>query len=205
MNTETYSSPKLTPALHLKLFLVWTKNRKTTTHEMARSFSGSREYDYSKPAIIGINLTFMLLSIVGNLLATFFVSRTPSLRWPSTTLLCGLAASDVIVGLSAASICHSRADTKWHPEVCGILFLLQRLWSFLINDDTRKFGSIRGSSPPHEICYHGDLQKGYLHASYNVVCHICGIWYLLLETSSIFSRCWLFQHQLSPFIDILLR
>ena len=85
---------------------MWTKNRKTTnrtflTHEMARSFSGSREYDYSKPAIIGINLTFMLLSIVGNLLATFFVSRTPSLRWPSTTLLCGLAASDVIVGLIA--------------------------------------------------------------------------------------------------------
>ena len=31
----------------------------------------------------------------------FFVSRTPSLRWPSTTLLCGLAASDVIVGLIA--------------------------------------------------------------------------------------------------------
>ena len=85
---------------------MWTKNRKTMngtfpTHEMARSFSGSRECDYSKPAIIGINLTFMLLSIVGNLLAIFSVSRTPSLRSPSTTLLCGLVASDVIVGLIA--------------------------------------------------------------------------------------------------------
>ena len=68
---------------------------------MARSFSRSWEYDYSKPAIVGINVTFTLLSITGNLLVIFSVSRTPSLRSPSTTLLCGLAASDVIVGLIA--------------------------------------------------------------------------------------------------------
>ena len=106
VSTETYLSPRLTPALHLKLFLLWTKNRKTMngtflTQEMAQSFSRSREDDHSKRAIIGINLTFMLLSIAGNLLVIFSVFRTPSLRSPSTTLLCGLAASDVIVGLIA--------------------------------------------------------------------------------------------------------
>ena len=68
VSTETYLSPRLTPALHLKLFLLWTKNRKTMngtflTQEMAQSFSRSREDDHSKPAIIGINLTFVLLSI----------------------------------------------------------------------------------------------------------------------------------------------
>ena len=36
-----------------------------------------------------------------------------------------------------------------------------------------------------------------------MVCRICGIWYLLLETRSIFSLSCLFHHhQLSPFIDI---
>ena len=44
VSTETYLSPRLTPALHLKLFLLWTKNRKTMngtflTQEMAQSFS----------------------------------------------------------------------------------------------------------------------------------------------------------------------
>ena len=29
VSTEAYLSPRLTPALHLKLFLLWTKNRKT--------------------------------------------------------------------------------------------------------------------------------------------------------------------------------
>ena len=52
VSTETYLSPRLTPALHLKLFLLWTENRKTMngtflTHEMAQSFSRSREDDHS--------------------------------------------------------------------------------------------------------------------------------------------------------------
>ena len=106
---------------------------------MAQSFSRSREDDHSKPAIIGINLTFMLLSIAGNLLVIFSVSRTPSLRSPSTTLLCGLAASDVIVGLIAQPLFIIRElipnDTLFHMVFlfscngCGVSLLTMTLIS----------------------------------------------------------------------------
>ena len=181
MNTETYSSPKLTPALHLKLFLVWTKNRKKTTHEMARSFSGSREYDYSKPAIIGINLTFMLLSIVGNLLATFFVSRTPSLRWPSTTLLCGLAASDVIVGLIAQPLFIIRElipnDTLFHMAFffscsgCGVSLLTMTLISL-----------------DRYAALHYHMRYATMVTSKRVICTLATMWFVIYVEFGIYFR-----------------
>ena len=179
MNTETYSSPKLTPALHLKLFLVWTKNRKTTTHEMARSFSGSREYDYSKPAIIGINLTFMLLSIIGNLLATFFVSRTPSLRGPSTTLLCGLAASDVIVGLIAQPLFIIRElipnDTLFHMAFffscsgCGVSLLTMTLISL-----------------DRYAALHYHMRYATMVTSKRVICTLATMWFVIYVAFGIY-------------------
>ena len=179
MNTETYSSPKLTPPLHLKLFLVWIKNRKTMngtfpTHEMARSFSGSREYDYSKPAIIRINF-----HVVGNLLAIFSVSRTPSLRSPSTTLLCGLAASDVIVGLIAQP-----------------LFIIQEL----IPNDTLKyvvyFFSCNGCgvslltmtliSLDRYAALHYHMRYATMVTSKRVICTLATMWFVIYVAFGIY-------------------
>ena len=46
-----------------------------------------------------LNAPLLLISIMGNLLVFVSILRTPSLRWPSITLLCSLAASDFLVGI----------------------------------------------------------------------------------------------------------
>ena len=46
-----------------------------------------------------LNVPFMLISIIGNTLVVAAILRTPSLRSPSTMLLCSLAVSDISVGL----------------------------------------------------------------------------------------------------------
>ena len=45
-----------------------------------------------------LNVPLILISIVGNTLVLASILRTPSLRSPSTVLLCSLAASDLTVG-----------------------------------------------------------------------------------------------------------
>ena len=64
---------------------------------------GNEDRD-SRPDIITIincvlNAPFMLVSIVSNALVLAAILRTPSLRSPSTILLCSLAVSDIFVGL----------------------------------------------------------------------------------------------------------
>ena len=46
-----------------------------------------------------LNVPLLLISIMGNLLVFVCISRTPSLRSPSITLLCSLAISDFLVGV----------------------------------------------------------------------------------------------------------
>ena len=138
-------------------------------------------------------------------MAIFSVFRTPSLRSPSTTLLCGLAASDVIVGLIAQPLFIIRElipnDTLFHMVFffscngCGVSLLTMTLISL-----------------DRYAALHYHMRYATMVTSKRVICTlatmwfvICGIWYLLLETRSIFSLSCLFHHQLSPFVDILLR
>ena len=51
-----------------------------------------------------LNVPFMLISIIGNTLVLATISRTPSLRSPSTILLSSLAVSDIFVGLVAQPV-----------------------------------------------------------------------------------------------------
>ena len=46
-----------------------------------------------------VNIILMIVSIIANSLVIAAVWKTPSLRYPSNLFLCGLALSDVIVGL----------------------------------------------------------------------------------------------------------
>ena len=46
-----------------------------------------------------LNAPLLLISIMGNLLVFVSILRTPTLRSPSITLLCNLAASDFLVGI----------------------------------------------------------------------------------------------------------
>ena len=67
----------------------------------ASYLSGIEGNTYQKTAIIincALNVVLMLFAIIGNLLVIAAILKTPSLRSSSTTLLCGLAASDLLVG-----------------------------------------------------------------------------------------------------------
>ena len=46
-----------------------------------------------------VNVLLLIIAIAGNLLVLFVAWRTPSLRSPSIVLLCGLATTDLAVGL----------------------------------------------------------------------------------------------------------
>ncbi|XP_078364906.1 adenosine receptor A1-like [Oculina patagonica] len=64
--------------------------------------AGSRSNNSSLETVIIINCVLnapsMLISIIGNILVLAAILKTPSLRLPSTVLLCSLAFSDLIVG-----------------------------------------------------------------------------------------------------------
>ena len=47
-----------------------------------------------------LNVPLMLITISGNALVLVAVMRTPSIRSPSTIMLCSLAVSDLLVGLA---------------------------------------------------------------------------------------------------------
>ena len=91
----------------------------------------SNEDRRSQPEIITIvncalNAPLMLISITGNTLVLAAILKTPSLRSPSTILLCSLAVSDVFVGLVAqpVSIAYQLTEKdSLHQAVRTVAFL----------------------------------------------------------------------------------
>ena len=73
-----------------------------------------------------LNVPLLVLSILGNTMVLTAVLKTPSLRSPSIILLCGLAASDFVVGLIVQPIFIARDLTS--------VYIFARL--------TRSFGTI---------------------------------------------------------------
>ena len=51
-----------------------------------------------------LNAPPMVISIIGNILLLVAILRTPSIRSPSTILLCSLALSDLLVGVVVQSL-----------------------------------------------------------------------------------------------------
>ena len=71
--------------------------------ELENYFSGNDDGNSRSETVVIINcvlnIPLMLISIIGNTLVLAAILRTPLLRSPSTTLLCSLAVSDLLVGL----------------------------------------------------------------------------------------------------------
>lgn len=61
-----------------------------------------------------LNAPLMPISIIGNALVISAILKTPSLRSPSTTLLCSLAVSDLLVGLMVQPLYITKEVTKVH-------------------------------------------------------------------------------------------
>ena len=75
--------------------------------------------DNSTPGTIVIvncvlNAPLMLISILGNALVLAAITRTPSIRSTSMTVLCSLAVTDLIVGIIVQPIYVAREITKKH-------------------------------------------------------------------------------------------
>ena len=101
-----------------------------------------------------LNVPLMLVSIIGNTLVLYTIFRTPSLRSPSTILLCSLAVSDLLVGLFVQpvyianelmknSLLHQAITDSMAFSACGFSLL-----SMTVSD---KRGSVLGSSLSHAI------------------------------------------------------
>ena len=79
-----------------------------------------------------LNVPLMLISIFGNTMVLAAVLKTPSLRSPSIILLCGLAVSDLVVGLIVQPIFIAKELTSVYflrrltrisgASICGISF-----------------------------------------------------------------------------------
>ena len=79
-----------------------------------------------------LNFPLMLISIFGNSLVLAAVIKTPSLRSPSIILLCGLAVSDLVVGLIVQPLFIAKVLKPFHflgqlmkilsATLCGISF-----------------------------------------------------------------------------------
>ena len=70
-----------------------------------------------------LNAALMLIAITGNSLVIAAILRTPTLRSPSTTLLCSLAVSDLLVGLVVQPV-YIAKELTYYP-------LLTYVWSFM--------------------------------------------------------------------------
>ena len=105
-------------------------------------------------------------------MAIFSVSRTPSLRSPSTTLLCGLAASDVIVGLIAQPLFIIRElipnDTLFHMVFffscngCGVSLLTMTLISL-----------------DRYAALHYHMRYATMVTSKRVICTLATMWFVI--------------------------
>ena len=73
-------------------------------NELETYFSGNDDGNSRSETVVIINcvlnVPLMLISIIGNALVLAAILLTPSLRTPSTILLCSLAVSDLLVGLA---------------------------------------------------------------------------------------------------------
>ena len=74
-----------------------------------------------------LNAPLMLISIIGHALVLAAILRTPSIRSTSMIMLCGLAASDLLVGFIAQPLYVARELTEdmflFHlSEVLGFPF-----------------------------------------------------------------------------------
>ena len=71
-------------------------------NESANDYSGHTDDKFRPETIVlincNLNVPLMLIAIIGNILVLAAILRTPSLRSPSTILLCSLAVSDLLVG-----------------------------------------------------------------------------------------------------------
>ena len=93
--------------------------------------NSNNEDHRSQPDIFAIvncalNVPLMLISIMGNILVLAAILRTPSLRSPSTILMCSLAVSDIFVGLVAQPIAVAFQLTEkdfLHQAVRTVSFL----------------------------------------------------------------------------------
>ena len=92
------------------------------TNELCDRFTVFRGENVPQPVIVGncvVNTILLIVSVLANSLIVTAVWRTSSLRYPSVVFLCGLAVSDLAVGLIVQPLFVSIELFKMHghPKV----------------------------------------------------------------------------------------
>ena len=104
----------------------------SSKNDSASYFSNSEKIPHPKSIVIinsVLNGPLMITSIIGNAMVLAAILRTPSLRSPSLTLLCGLAVSDFLVGILVQPLYIATEITKVriHPT-----FRMSEIIQFLL-------------------------------------------------------------------------
>ena len=104
----------------------------------------------------------MLISIIGNTLVLAAILITPSLRSPSTILLCSLAVSDLLVGLVVQPnyIAAFRLKNVSLYRAAETMAFVECAVS--LNNDSHSCGSVFGSSLSHAISEFNDNKSRHL-------------------------------------------
>ena len=139
------------------------------------NFSDGEGNTYEETAAIincGFNALFILFAIIGNLLVIAAILKTPSLRSPSTTLLCGLAASDLLVGIVVQPL-YIAKELKKDELLLTIFYFMSygccgvSLWTMTL------------ISLDRFVALHYHMRYVVLVTSHRVVCLAVTVWLII--------------------------
>ena len=132
-----------------------------------------------------VNIILMIVSIIANSLVIAAVWKTPSLRYPSNLFLCGLALSDVIVGLIVEPFYLTVELLKLHGYPKGDDCTLETVFSvisFLVGGVS--FGNVTLVSMDRYMAIHYPLRYDTIVTIPRVYILIISCWVLSAFCSS---------------------
>ena len=175
-------------------------------NESASSYFEIQENTHPGNVVIAycaLNVPLMLMSIVGNVLETVTILRTPLLLSPSTTLLCNLAFTDLLIGIVVQPLFITKElknnhSSTWISDITSYSLCKVSLWTMTVISMDR-FAALH----INVIRFHSNYIPCFVRANSNLAYHIIGYtWSVYMEQVNIFNSGIRFHR--SMFVDILI-
>ena len=126
-----------------------------------------------------LNAALMLITIIGNSLVLTAILRTPALRSPSTTLLCSLAVSDLLVGFVVQPLYIAK-------ELKEDLFLFRISYFMSFSSCGVSLCTITTISLDRFAALHHHMRYVTMVTSTRVVCTLASTWLVIFLGFGIF-------------------
>ena len=146
------------------------------------NFSDGEGNTYEKTAAIincSLNALLILFAITGNSLVIATILKTPSLRSPSTTLLCGLAVSDLLVGIVVQPLYITKQLKKDDILLWPLYFMSYGCWGVSL-------WTMTAISLDRFVALHYHMRYVVLVTSRRIVCLMVTAWLIIFLSFGIF-------------------